>query len=257
MPNGRITKAEMLVVNKVEVNIVAVADLVTMPIDIVACNVTMPISLTGSEIQMPVDLQGSFIMMPMDIQAQYMDLAIDVVAQSIGNIKMDICAQTIGNIGIDLAAQSVGNVAISIAGQVENVYIDLKAQTIAMKSQGEWSPQQGQQKFVSGSETNVASLGVLNVDSSVPGGKTRYITHYGFFIVPYNVADADKMHIGQSSLRLYSPDTAMAWLGGNGGNQISFPTPVKFTQNQVVRMVVQNMTGHACSIGACWGGYDI
>ena len=214
------------------------------------------IAVKGSDIMMPIDLQGSYIMMPIDIQAQYMNLAIDIVAQTIGNIKMDIAAQTIGNIKMDIASQTIGNIDIRIAGQVENVSINLQAQTVAIKSQGEWSPQLSQQKYFTG-YSSLASFGSTAFkDSSVPTGKKRYITHLSFSISASGSANAGTKCIGMLALQLYGGEYK-AFLGGDGGAALSVPTPIRFESDEVVRMVFQNCANFQVEFYGCWAGYDI
>ncbi|MGB8706839.1 MAG: hypothetical protein WCD72_02660 [Dehalococcoidia bacterium] len=221
-----------------------IQDVSPAEINIIASEVTLAISIESSTIMMPIDIQSSYIMMPIDIQAQYMDLAIDIVAQSIGNIKMD------------MAAQSIGDIAINIAGQISDVDINLQAQNIAIKSQGEWSPQEGQQKYWYGSGT-VAAPGVANVDYTVTEGKTLYITHFSFSCGATTQADRDLAQNGKAILYNYSTSTWLVFLGGNGGDGLNFTTPIKFTSGQVVRMIMQNVANHSMDMYANWGGYEI
>jgi hypothetical protein len=215
------------------------------------------INVFGSDIQIPIDVQGSYIQMPIDIQGQYITLEIDIVAQTIGNIKMDIAAQTIGNLAINIAAVSVGNLNVNISAQSVTVNMDVKAQSVAVKSQAEWSPQAGQQKYVTGSGLNRASGSGVAADYSVPSGKTLYITHMGYSVNGYAAADRDKQQHARCHLSNYSTGVGLAYIGGDGGNGISFPTPIKIPENQVVRMLVVNMANHNCDIYLCWGGYEI
>jgi hypothetical protein len=221
-----------------------IQDISPAEINIIASEVTLAISIESSTIMMPIDIQSSYIMMPIDIQAQYMDLAIDIVAQSIGYIQMD------------LAAQSIGNIAINIAGQIANVDISLQAQNIAIKSQGEWAPQEGQQKYWYGSGT-VAAPGVANVDYTVTEGKTLYITHLSFSCGATTQADRDLSQNGKAILYNYSTSTWLVFLGGAGGGELNFTTPIKFTSGQVVRMIMQNVANHSMDMYANWGGYEI
>jgi hypothetical protein len=221
-----------------------IQDVSPTEINIIASEVTLAISIESSTIMMPIDIQSSYIMMPIDIQAQYMDLAIDIVAQSIGNIKMD------------MAAQSIGSIAINIAGQIENVDISLEAQNIAIKSQAEWSPQAGQQKYVTLWSPAMAFNGSANADYSVPSGKTLYITHLSFAVNSEVAANADLNQNGRAFLFNYSTSTYLAYIGGMGGG-ISFPTPIKVPSDEVIRLEVRSGANHNVTVGACWSGYEI
>jgi hypothetical protein len=172
------------------------------------------------------------------------------------NLAIDIVAQTIGYIQMDLAAQSIGNIAINIAGQIANVDISLQAQSIAIKSQGEWAPQEGQQKYWYGSGT-VAAPGVANIDYTVTEGKTLYVTHFSFSCGATTAEDKDKNQNGKAILYNYSTSTWLVFLGGNGGDGLPFPTPIKFTSGQVVRMIMQNVAGHEMAMYCNFGGYEL
>jgi hypothetical protein len=251
---------------------------ITIPIEIEAVTVNVPITIAGSDIQMPVDIQGSYIQMPVDIQGQYITLKIDIVAQSVGNIGIDIKAQTIGNIAVNIAASAVtlnvaiqssavtlnvnissqtGNININIAAQAGNVTIEVKAQTVAVKTQGEWSPQAGQQKYVTGSATIASFQGTSNVDYSVTSGKTLYITHLSFSCGASASANADLYQMGKLLLYNYSTSTWLAVIGGNGGQSVSFPTPIKVLSTHVIRMIMQNYANHSLDMFCGWGGYEI
>jgi hypothetical protein len=239
---------------------------------------TESIELLGTEIQVPIDVQGAFIQVPVDIQGQFVDLTVDIVAQTVGNITIDIAAQSIGNINVKIAASAVtlnvaiqssavtlnvnissqtSNININIAAQAGNVTIEVKAQTVAVKTQGEWSPQAGQQKYVTGSGSNLANGVAAYVDYSVPTGKSLYITHFGFSIGATVASNGDLPQIGRCSLYNYSTGTDLAWIGGNGGSGLSFPTPIKLTTAQVIRIIATNLANHSCNIWLCWGGYEL
>jgi len=208
-------KAEVQVVNQVEVNITAVAELVTIPIDIVACNVTMPISLTGSEIQMPIDLQGSFIALPVDIQAEMCVLRMDISAQTIEKIAIDIVAQTLGELAIK-AGDIAGNVDITIAS----------CQKVGLFLQPEWAAKQDTDKNLYKSGQLDAFGAGASINYQVPGDKTLRIQSGDCALVPLAAADADKQAHFWFTIWDYTDNIHYGNVGGNGGAHMDFPKPI-------------------------------
>jgi len=239
---------------------------------------TKLMQVIGSDIQVPIDIQGSYIMMPVDIQAQYTTLEIDVVAQSVGNITIDIAAQSIGNLDINIAASAV-TLDINIASQAANVdvniaasavtlnisgsvsitgvaQVDIEAQSVAVKPQAEWSPQQAQQKYFVFYDSGIGSGSWSQSDYTVTTGKTLYITHISFYLLGYG---ATYDISGGAGLTLYnvSSGSYLAVIGGQSGNGVSFPTPLKVTSGQTIRVSIGNMTNQTLQGHACWAGYEI
>lgn len=210
-----------------------IQDVSPMEINIVASNVVINMNLQASDIMMPIDIQSSFIMMPVDIQAQYL------------NLKMDIVAQTIGNIDI------------SIAGQIDDVTINLTAQTIAIKSQGEWSSQQSELKTV-----RVAGYLAIGATFAQPytvtTGKTLYITDVGGSLYASDSGtDGDKPQI--CGIDVYD-DTAGQILfssGGNGGLYASLTSPFRLASGHVIYIRMLNNSGHGANYTMYWKGYEI
>ena len=228
---------------------------------------TESMELLGSEIMVPMDLQGSYIMMPIDIQAQYINLAVDIVAQTVGNIAIDISAQTIGNLNVNIAASAVtlnvnissqtGNINVNIAAQAGNVTINVAAQTVAIKSQGEWSPQQNEQKYFTGGGTNKGYGAYFEDQYTVSSGKALYITFVTFSIQASAVANADLNQHGEVRLWRTGQSAYLMYLGGEGGGGQNLETPIKIPGGQTLHIELWSWANHNCDLYYTLGGYEI
>jgi len=206
----------------------------TESIELLGSEVMVPFDVQGAYIQVPMDLQGALIQMPVDIQGQYVDLKVDIVAQTVGSIAIDISAQSIGNLTIDVSAQ-----------------------TVAVKTQGEWSPQQGLQKYLTNVVSGLTSGAEAYTSYTVPTGKTLYVTHMGFTIWGVASAERDSNQIGWSRIQNATTSIDLAYIGGNGGHGIAFPTPLKIPADEVCRIYIGNGSDHDVYGWYSWGGYEI
>jgi hypothetical protein len=193
---------------------------------------TESIELLGSEIMLPIDVQGAVIMLPLDIQGATIMMPVDLQGQTV-DLDINIVAQTV------------------------DVTINITAQTVAIKSQGEWSPQQGQQKYFQASAGNIAYSYGANTYYTVPTGKTLYLTHLTFGCWAYAAADGDKDQIAYCHIRNHTDDTILAALGGSGGGSVSFPTPLKVSAGKLLDLTIINYANHAVNVWASCGGYEI
>lgn len=242
--------AKKEVVNRVNVNIAAVAEVVTFNTQITACEVTMPINIKTSEIMMPIDLQGSFIMMPMDIQAQYMNLAIDIVAQTIGNIKMDIAAQTIGNIGIDVKAQTLGELAIKAGDVAGNVNITIAStQKVELTTSRDWASKESQEGGVF-ANLQISGDSSGDVISSVILASTK-----DFYVTNVEVIRKD-----QAGLFWYEITGLRGMYysiigASQDGDEMDFSTPKVLVKNTGISVAVYNKTAEQSYFAVIVSGY--
>lgn len=211
--------------------------------------------IKGTDVMVATDIQGTYVMLACDIQGQYVTLEMDIVAQSIGNINVNIAAQS-ANINVNLSSQT-GDINVNIAAQAGNVTISVAAQAVAIKNQGEWAPQQSQQKYYTNGATNQAFGGSVTGSYTVPSDKNLYITHIAFANFAHSAADGDKLQIAECYLLNFTTVTYMAFLGGNGGGGVTFPTPIKIAGGQRVDIVAYNYANHNTDIFVSWGGYEI
>lgn len=179
------------------------------------------------------NLKSSSIMMPVDIQAQYLNLKIDIVAQTIGNI------------------------AINIAGQINDVTINLTAQSIAIKSQGEWSAQQSQQKVVQVGGY-LTSGGTVSQGYTVTTGKTLYITDIGASLYACTLAtDGDKNQIVRIQLFDSTVGQILFDSGGNGGLLGNLNSPFRVAAGHLIYIIIWNNSAHDANFTMYWKGYEI
>jgi len=207
---------------------------------------TRLIQLIGSNIMLPIDIQASYVMIPVDIQAQYVTLDIDIVAQTVGNIGIDIKAASVGNIGIDIKANTLGNLTI-----------DIEAQSVGVYYGAEWETKEGNDKFLSVVSETLESGDSAYATYTVPAGKTYYITSLSFMSLAVSSEDRDLHQTGYVYLWNQTDSTFLAHLGGDGGNGISFPSPVKVAAEKEVRLTVLNYSAHDSLMRATCGGFVI
>ena len=228
----------------------------TESIELLGSEVMVPMDCQGATIMIPFDVQGATIMMPIDIQGQTLDIKVDINAQTIGNLSVDIKAQTVGNLNVNIAASAV-TMNVNIAASAVTINMDIKAQTVAVKTQGEWSPQAGQHKQMTLYKGALTFGTVARADYSVTSGKNLYITHLSFMVSAQLVASGDLMQIGNVFLQNYASSAYYAFIGGNGGGGISFPTPIKVPGDQIVRLTCIGCANHTQELYAGWEGYEI
>ena len=195
---------------------------------------TESIELLGTEIQVPIDIQGAFIQMPIDIQGQYVTLDINIES---------VAADVTMNVNITASAVTIN--------------MDIKAQSVAIKSQGEWSPQAGQQKYFRVSGSSVAVGGSAAADYTVTAGKTLFITHFGGSMYGTAAADRDKDQVCYMNIMNNTTAIILAELGGHGGGGMVLPTPVKIPAGEVFRYQIWNFSNHVCEVYLTAGGYEI
>jgi len=276
----QLVPAKKEVVNRVEVDIQAVAEVVTfntqiaacevtIPMNIAACEVTMPMNIMGSNVMVPLDIQSSFVAVPIDIQAQYLNLDIDIVAQTIGNIKMDIAAQTIGNIKMDIAAQTIGNIAMDIAamsvGEIAikcgdvagNVNITIaSAQKVGLLLQPEWATK----------EDDDVDLGNWNQDCSAHSTINLLYTQvsgYDFYaevvsIHSHSVAgDYGQGGAFYYELRDETDGDSILEGGGQFGTVDPMPRPVKIPSGHYLKLLVTELSGINTKFCGIVHGYKV
>jgi len=207
---------------------------------------TTLMQIIGTDIMVAIDLQGAYIMMPVDIQAQYITLDIDIVAQTVGNLSVNIAAASIGNITVDIVAQTVGDITINIA-----------AQNIGLWGKAGWEALQGHDKSL------LISVGAANwgeddeIDYTVPSGKTLYIVSFSGSTFAVGNTDADKPQMFRAYIRNVTTSTWLVQIGGNGGFAMSFPTPLVISENEMVRVFVENRANHQTGLNAVAMGFEV
>jgi hypothetical protein len=260
---------------------------IQVPFDLQGAYIQMPMDIQASYIQVPVDIQGQYVTLDIRIVASDVTLNVNISSQT-ANINVNLAASEItlgvaiqssaATLNVNITGQTVsalnvnitGSVAtlnvnitgstatlnVNITGSTGNVNINLNAQSVAVKSQGEWAPQAEQQKYVSAYGGNIPYGSNVYVDYTVPSGKTLYITHVSFAIYSSGV-DTTTVQAGELRLWNYTTATRLVYIGGNCGNGLSFPTPIKIPSGQTVRLTGLNMVNHNCDILICWGGYEL
>jgi len=204
---------------------------------------TDSIELLGSEIQVPIDIQGGYIMVPIDLQGSYIQMPVDIQGQYI-------------TLDVNITASDV-TLNVNISSQTANVTIDIKAQTVAIKSQGEWSSQQ-MQNVVAEAGGSVISGGEFYTSRTVTTGKTLYITHIGEALAADNLAtDGDKNQMCRGYLWEHTAGVILFEAGGNGGFNAQFLSPIPVPSGHVVRLILNNKSGHTCQGYACINGYEV
>jgi len=206
---------------------------------------TESIELLGSEIMVPFDVQGAYIQVPMDLQGALIQMPVDIQGQY---ITLDINIESV-------AADVTLNVNITASAVTINM--DIKAQSVAIKSQGEWSPQAGQQKYVTFAFTSLASGTESYSAYTVPAGKTLYVTHMGYTVFASAATDRDYIQTSWARIQNATAATDLAYIGGNGGNGLSFPTPLKVNAGSSIRIYVGNGATRNVHGWGSWGGYEI
>jgi len=195
---------------------------------------TESMQLTGTEIYLPVNIQGASVTLP-----------------------VNVTAVTIGIISVDIVAQTIGNIAVNIAASAVTINMDIKAQSVAIKIQAEWSVQAGQHKFFRNTGSNVATGIGCEWTYTVPTGKTFYITHFGGSIYGTAAADRDKDQICYMRVKNDTTTTTLAEVGGHGGGGMVLPTPIKIPAGQTVSYGLWNFSNHNCEIFFTLGGYEL
>lgn len=187
------------------------------------------INITSSTVQVPIDIQGSYIQMPVDIQGQYVTLDIDIVAQTVGAIQMDI------------AAQSIGDIAITISGQISNLEIDVKAQSVAIKGLAEWGTVEGKSVNKGDGDSLSSQSGGYILAETVPTGKIWYVFQWS--VVCYTSTENAPFRC-----TLEVPATVFVCHGGGEyGYSYSLARPFKAMAGQEIKVYVFNFKTSAAT----------
>jgi hypothetical protein len=200
---------------------------ITLNIQVVSSTIMMPVDVQGSTIMMPVDVQGSYIMMPVDIQAQYITLKVDIVAQSV-TLNVNISASAV-TLNINIASS-----AITLTVTASQLSIKIDAQTVGIYGERDWAAYEDYDLLLTGSVNISGTSWGTVISYTVPSNKVLYIND-----VVYSGKIADGVaQVTRSSTVLWQvewdetdPPSPMFW---------EFPTPIKFTAGQVVKLYVRN-----------------
>jgi hypothetical protein len=153
-----------------------------------------------------------------------------------------------------------GTPSVNITGTPN---INIYGQSVAIKTQGEWAPQVGQQKYPSSGVSGInisANTAQTIFYYPVTSGKTFYITHASFMVWDTATGTPAGLPVG-IDIEDYNPSTGgivkLAFLGGNGGGSISFPTPVKVEGGHLIYVHGYNSCEVTLQFFASFGGYEL
>ena len=133
--------------------------------------------------------------------------------------------------------------------------IDILAQEIGIYIGAEWEVKAGNEKYLQVSDASLVDGDFDYVSYTNLEGKTFYINFLSFMIVASEVANKEKPQMGWATLKNHTDTIYLARLGGNGGNGISFPSPIKIPAGKELRLLIDNYSGHTCWVSATCGGY--
>ncbi|MDP2105850.1 MAG: hypothetical protein Q8J76_07635, partial [Desulfobulbaceae bacterium] len=211
------------------------------------------VNIAAQSANVNVNIAASAVTLNVAIQSSAVTLNVNIAASAVTlNVAIQSSAVTLN---VNIAASAV-TMNVNIAASAVTINMDIKAQTVAVKTQGEWSPQAGQQRYVTYYRSGATGT-VGYLDISPTSGKTLYITHLSFHTSAQASASADHNQMGAVMLLQYVGSIYLVHLGGNGGAGMVFPTPIKIPDGTVVRMYLANWADHTCEQYSCWGGYEI
>lgn len=133
-------------------------------------------AFAGSSIT-PVDITAQSIeKIAVDIIAQSVEkLSVDVVAQTIEKLSVDLVAQTLEKLSVDITAQTLEQLDINIKGQVDNLLMDIKAQSVGISLKPVWAAEQDEDLNLTGQANIPADTGCNIISYQVPAGKILYV----------------------------------------------------------------------------------
>ena len=181
---------------------------------------------------------------------------------NIASVSSGVTMTVTGSVSIS------GTPSVTITG-TPSVYItgtpniNIYGQSVAIKTQGEWAPQAGQQKYLSSGLTGAdigANTAATIFNYAVTSGKTFYITYASFMAWDMATGTPAGLPVGMD-IADYDPSTGnivrLVFLGGNGGGGISFPTPVKVAGGHQIYVHGFNPCEMTLRFLASFGGYEL
>lgn len=137
----------------------------------------------------------------------------------------------------------------------ENVPIRYAAQEIGIYLQPEWAAKEGEGKYFCASCSNYIRLQFLKIEYTVPTGKEFFITNYSGWAKANKVEDADKNQFCVGYMDVAYEEFGA--IGGNGGVSLTFPTPIRATAGQLVRVWLCGTSNHNTDMYVSLAGYEV
>lgn len=203
--------------------------------------VIYPVGIPSEEAFGTPQIIGGFVI-PID----YPDWVqpVNIVGQTIGHLAMNIVAQAISKLNVDIIAQTIANLAINVV-----------AQQVGVKIEGEWQSYQGNWKYIQAYYGSLPAGGSYYQGYTVPAGKALYVTGMGG--AWHSTALANYDHFMRGTVNLIKNSSYLAMLGGESGCGITFPTPIKVTAGENIKIYGQNFSNVNEYHWVCWWGYEV
>lgn len=124
-------------------------------------------------------------------------------------------------------------------------------------SQSEWAARDGKSKNFEKCADIADFLGTVSDSYAVGATKTLFLTGCCFIVHAQAEADADKNQMG--CVRLYDQTDAkdLVLLGGNGGNGVTFSTPIVIPGGHTFEYTGYNLTNHGVHVSISLWGYEV
>ena len=119
----------------------------------------------------------------------------------------------------------------------------------------EWAAKEGTDKDIRGSAGSTAFAGALDIDYTVPAGKTVYITSISVAAAAIALADAGKHQTVRGSLLIAGSEHFE--LGGDGGQALAVSKPIVALAGELIRLRVFQYAEHASALFGAWNGYEV
>jgi hypothetical protein len=123
----------------------------------------------------------------------------------------------------------------------------------------EWAAVEGIDKTFGGGNLNGMTYGAnpVEVDYTVPTGKTLYITDVDWNLFADAAANADANQIGVLYVSDSTTSAVFTTLGGNGGAGRSYSRPIIIPAGHVFHLKLWAWTNHPCGGNVNARGYEV
>ena len=120
----------------------------------------------------------------------------------------------------------------------------------------EWAAKEGTDKEFSAEGINVAAYGLVEVEYTIPAGKTLVITNVSFYAGVNAGANSELNQFCRIRVKEVVTNTTRWVQGGNGGGQVSLNKPLVFDAGEAINCAIRNMSNHVVECGIFAAGYE-
>lgn len=126
-----------------------------------------------------------------------------------------------------------------------------------ISNRADYASIKGTQKSLVVYQAGVEAFDFLLLYYKIPHGKALYVVQATSYCNPVNAGDLEKQHLCTLLLQNYTTSEILAYQGGINGIQLNIQSPFVITQDNYLKIMFQNISGHTNNMGVVIGGFEV